>query len=89
MLQDLSDSLWRVDEGDDFQPATAVGADQGVDLVHFLNQPGPAAAAFRAEVLALGILAPAIDQAGSGIGAIPGSPLAAPAPRAALEYQPK
>ncbi len=47
----------------------AVGADQRVDLVHFLNQPGPAAAAFPAEVLALGVVAPAIGPAGCEIGA--------------------
>jgi hypothetical protein len=45
MLQDFADSLRGVDEGDDFQPAATVGADQGGDLVDFLNQPGPGPAA--------------------------------------------
>jgi hypothetical protein len=37
MLQDFADGLWGVDEGDDLQAAPAVGADQGIDLVNFLN----------------------------------------------------
>jgi hypothetical protein len=56
MLPDLTDSLASVEEGDDFQPAAAGGADQGGDFVDFLDQPGPTPAAFPAEVFAVGIV---------------------------------
>ncbi len=45
MFQNLADGRWGVDEGDDLQPAAAVRTDQRVDLVYFLNQPGPGPAA--------------------------------------------
>ena len=65
MLQDPADSLRRLDEGDDLRAAAAIGAGQGIDLVRFLNQPGPGPAAFPAEVPAevpaVGVVAPAIS----------------------------
>jgi len=45
VLQDSDDLIPLLDEGDDPHPPPALGALQGVDLVHLIDQPRPGPAA--------------------------------------------
>jgi len=63
MVQDGLDDHLILDETDDAHDASAFGANQGIDFVDFLNQPGPAFTACRRGFVGF-------DNAGDSVGCV-------------------